>query len=69
MTKAILEFDLNDPDDLHEYEIYTKVFSYHIALNNIDNLCRSELKYGQIPIPDHIEALLDKIRIECRVLD
>jgi len=50
MTKAILKFDLSDPDDLTDFRCMSKARDMAIALWDIDQRLRSTDKHGQAPI-------------------
>jgi hypothetical protein len=43
--KAILKFDLNDPEDRREHQLMLKSADMHTALWNISQELRSKVKY------------------------
>ena len=69
MEKVILEFDVNTPDGYEEVKEFFMLYDYRAALHEIDNMCRSELKYGTNPVPEHLVKLLENIRHECAIID
>lgn len=46
MAKAILEFDLNEPEDRNEHERMMKSLDLCLALWDIDQYLRSQTKYN-----------------------
>lgn len=59
MTKVTFEFDkYKDSDDL---AIHQSANDMHYALCDIFNMCRSELRYGNEELSNHIILLLDRI--------
>jgi hypothetical protein len=58
--KAILRFDCSDPDDAREHRYCLAGRDALIALERIDNHCRSVLKHGE-PSPE-TERALEEIR-------
>ena len=46
MPKAILEYDLSDPDDANDYRIVSQADAMHSALWEFDQLLRKLHKYG-----------------------
>lgn len=44
--KAILKFDLNDPDDKEEYRIVRRAYDMYRAIDEIREFLRSQYKYG-----------------------
>jgi hypothetical protein len=58
--KAILRFDLSDPDDERQHRYALAGRDALIALELIDNRCRSILKHGE-PSPE-TERVLEDIR-------
>lgn len=45
MSKAIIEFDLGDPEDRKDYEITIHAIDYHCGIYEFDNWLRSQIKY------------------------
>jgi len=58
--QAILRFDCSDPDDAREHRYALAGRDALIALDVIDNRCRSLLKHGE-PSPE-TERALEEIR-------
>jgi hypothetical protein len=58
--KALLRFDLSDPDDAREHRYALAGRDALIALEVIDNRCRSVLKHGD-PSKE-TQAVLEDIR-------
>jgi hypothetical protein len=58
--KAILRFDCSDPDDAREHRYCLAGRDALIALDVIDNRCRSLLKHGE-PSPE-TERVLEELR-------
>jgi hypothetical protein len=48
MAKAILEFDLSDPDDRADHQKSVKATDAFLALWDISQLFRKQLKYGDL---------------------
>ncbi len=48
MTKAILEFDLLDPESRDQYETMTHASNYCCALHEIHHVMREKWKYGEL---------------------
>jgi len=54
MTKAILEFDLNDPDDVVDHLRAVKALSLCLAIHDFDDWLRTKIKYeGE----EHLESV------------
>jgi len=47
MAKAILEFDLNEPEDRNEHERMLKSLDLCLALWDMDQYLRSQTKYNE----------------------
>ena len=47
MAKAILEFDLENPDDRQTFELVSKADSLKFIIFNLDQRLRNMLKYGE----------------------
>jgi hypothetical protein len=45
--KAIIKFDLSDPDDKSDYKIYNKAMDFYFAVNNICSEIRSIEKWSE----------------------
>lgn len=58
--QAILRFDCSDPDDAREHRYCLAGRDALIALDVIDNRCRSILKHGE-PSPE-TERVLEELR-------
>jgi hypothetical protein len=58
--QAILRFDCSDPDDAREHRYCLAGRDALIALDVIDNRCRSLLKHGE-PSPE-TERVLEELR-------
>ena len=56
MPTATLRFDLSDPDDAREHRYALAGRDALIALEEIEQHCRSRIKYGQ-PSADEVHAL------------
>ena len=57
MAKAILEFNLADPDDATDYIRVNKALDMAIALWDIDQYLRAETKYNEELTQDAYDAL------------
>jgi hypothetical protein len=57
MAKAILEFNLADPDDATDYIRANKALDMAIALWDIDQYLRAETKYNEELTQDAYDAL------------
>jgi hypothetical protein len=65
MTKAILEFDLNDRDDQAAHLRAVTALDLAIALFDIDNLLRAHEKYGAEPLDrDKFYEVMGKYNID-----
>ena len=51
--KAVLEFDLSNPDDVTEYKLANSASDMHIALWKMSNDIREKLKYGALTDDQH----------------
>jgi hypothetical protein len=58
MAKAILEFNLADPDDATDYIRANKALDMAIALWDIDQYLRAETKYNEELTQDAYDALV-----------
>lgn len=65
MGKGILEFDLNDPDDINDHKIAVRAHDILMVLWTVDQYIRGELKYNESLPSDAYEAL-EKLRDELR---
>jgi hypothetical protein len=59
--KVIYEFDGKDEYDRDERKIFEKATDYYIALHDIDEFCRSKLKYFE-GLTDREDEWLTEIR-------
>ena len=57
MAKAILEFDLSNPEDANDYKRANKALDMAIALWDIDQYLRAETKYNEELTQDAYDAL------------
>lgn len=64
MAKAILEFDLNDPDDVVEHKRAVKSLDLCLALWDIEQYLRSQTKYAPDSMSDEVYDALDTARSE-----
>lgn len=64
MAKAILEFDLTDPDDKVEHERAVKSLDLCLALWDIDQYLRAQTKYASDDMPEEAYDALTKAREE-----
>lgn len=64
MAKAILEFNLTDPDDKVEYDRANKALDLCLALWDIEQYLRAKTKYAPDDMPDEVYEALDKAREE-----
>lgn len=46
MTKAVLNFDLNDPQDQEHFNVASKAKDLYFCLFSLDQELRSNIKYG-----------------------
>lgn len=63
MAKAILEFDLNEPDDVEAHKRVVKSLDLTLALWDIEQYLRSQVKYNESLSKEAYDAL-DKARGE-----
>ena len=47
--KAILEFDLNEPEEREAHKRAAKVDDLYVAIYQFDQMLRSKIKYGELP--------------------
>jgi len=59
--KALLEFDLNNNDDVSEFEVMREASKYQSALWDIDQWLRNEIKYKH-DLSDDVHDAYQKIR-------
>ncbi len=60
--KAVIEFDLNEPEDIEAHKRFTNLNAVYIALWEFDQEMRSQIKYNsQNYNGDQLDAL-DKLR-------
>lgn len=64
MAKAILEFNLADPDDVVEHARAVKSLDLCLALWDMDQYLRSQTKYAPDDMSDEVYDALDKAREE-----
>ena len=57
MAKAILEFDLSNPDDVNDYKRTNQALDMALALWDIDQYLRAETKYNEELTQDAYDAL------------
>jgi hypothetical protein len=62
MAKAILEFDLSNPDDVTDYKRANKALDMAIALWDIDQYLRAQTKYAPDSMPEEAYNALDAAR-------
>lgn len=60
--KAILKFDLNEPDDIHAHKRAVKALDMALVLWDIDQYFRSQLKYNEEGLTEEAYAALEKAR-------
>ena len=65
MAKAILEFDLNEPDDVQAHKRAVKALDMAMALWDMDEYLRQQLKYND-KITGEVYDALDKAREQLR---
>jgi len=63
MAKAILEFDLNEPDDKQAHMRAIKSLDMMLALWDIDQYLRKQVKYNE-SLTDEQHNVLDEAREE-----
>lgn len=62
MAEVIFKYDpIEDRDELH---LHLQASKMYFALDDIYNLVRNELKHGDEEISDHIDRLLERIKVE-----
>lgn len=52
MAKAILEFDLSDPDDDALFNRAAKATNAYIAMHNFDQYLRNSIKYSDLSVEE-----------------
>ena len=57
MAKAILEFDLSNPEDIQDYKRTNKALDMAVALWDIDQYLRAQTKYNEKLTQDAYDAL------------
>lgn len=63
MAKAILEFDLNEPDDKEAHKRAVKSLDMALALWDMDQYLRSQIKYSdEYELTDEQYKTLDETR-------
>jgi|LauGreDrversion4_2_1035121.scaffolds.fasta_scaffold1443320_2 hypothetical protein len=62
MAKAILEFDLNEPDDVEAHKRAVKSLDMAIALWDIDQYLRAQTKYAPDSMPQEAYDALSEAR-------
>ena len=62
MAKAILEFDLNEPDDVEAHKRAVKSLDMAIALWDIDQYLRAQTKYAPDLMPQEAYDALSEAR-------
>mgnify|MGYP006289726235 FL=1 len=60
--KAIIEFDLNEPDDIEAHKRFTMLNSVYLALWEFDQEMRSQIKYNTEEYNGEQLDALDKLR-------
>jgi hypothetical protein len=60
--KAIIEFNLDEPDDIEEHKRFTNLGSVYIALWEFDQKMRSTIKYNTNGYNGEQLDALDKMR-------
>ena len=68
MSKAILTFDLAEPEDRQDHLRAVKSFDMCLVLFGMDQWLRSRVKYGGEDISDGGRLQLDKAREHLRAL-
>ena len=67
MAKAILEFDLNEPDDIEAHKRAVKSLDLVLALWDMDQYLRGLIKYGDdIELTDEQYKTLEETRTKLR---
>ena len=62
MAKAILEFDLSNPEDANDYKRANKALSMAIALWDIDQYLRAQTKYAPDSMSEETYNALSEAR-------
>jgi len=62
--KAILEFNLNEPDDVSAHKRAVKALDMAIALWDIEQYLRSQTKYAPDSMPQEVYDALEKAIIK-----
>ena len=62
MAKAILEFDLSNPEDANDYKRANKALSMAIALWDIDQYLRAQTKYAPDSMSEEAYNALSEAR-------
>lgn len=62
--KAILEFDLNEHDDIEAHKRAVKSLDLVLALYDIDQYLRSKTKYAPDSLPEEVYDSLQETRDE-----
>ena len=66
--KAIIEFDLNDPHDVNNYEFFNDSDNLRMALSDFFSFLRDETKHEKNS--DEKNEIIADIRIKlCRIFD
>ena len=60
--KAIIEFDLNEPDDIEAHKRFTNLNDVYIALWEFDQEMRNQIKYNSQDYNGEQLDALDKLR-------
>lgn len=63
MAKGILEFDLNEPDEIEAYKRAVKALDLVLALWDIDQYLRTQTKYNESLTEDQ-HKVMEKAREE-----
>ena len=64
MAKAILEFDLNEQDDIVAHKRAVKALDLCLALWDVDQYLRAQTKYAPDSMPEDVFIALSKAREE-----
>jgi hypothetical protein len=62
MAKAILEFDLSNPDDVNDYKRANQALDIALALWDIDQYLRAQTKYAPDSMPEEAYNALSEAR-------
>lgn len=62
MAKGILEFDLNEPDDVQAHKRAIKALDMALVLWDIDQYLRAQTKYAPDSMPEEVYDALEKTR-------